>query len=135
MKRSTKITTIVIIFFVIVAAIIGGRYAMKIHFQKKFGKRPDPGVVVVIVKNKNFSQKIESYGTALSNKTSSFRIKKSELLKPNKLMFLDNFIPLATAKEIRIEEKLPGPLLTSTVKPWSKFTLCFFTRFNMLITN
>ena len=55
---------------------------MNIHFQKKFGKRPDPGVVVVIVKNKNFNQKIESYGTALSNKTNSFRIKKSELLKP-----------------------------------------------------
>ena len=55
---------------------------MKIHFQKKFGKRPDPGVVVIMVKNKNFNQKIESYGTALSNKTSSFRIKKSELLKP-----------------------------------------------------
>ena len=55
---------------------------MKIHFQKKFGKRPDPAVIVVLVKNINFSQKIESYGTALSNKTSSFRIKKSELLEP-----------------------------------------------------
>ena len=50
--------------------------------EKKFGKRPDPGVIVVMVKNKNFSQKIESYGTAFSNKTSSFRIKKSELLEP-----------------------------------------------------
>ena len=82
MKRSTKITTVIIIFFVIIAAVIGGRHAMKIHFQKKFGKRPDPGVIVAIVENKNFNQKIESYGTALSNKTSSFRIKKPELLKP-----------------------------------------------------
>ena len=82
MKRSTKITAVIIIFFVLIAAIIGGRYAMKIHFQKKFGKRPDPGVIAVVVENKNFSQKIESYGTALSNKTSSFKIKKSELLKP-----------------------------------------------------
>ena len=81
MKRSTKITAIIIIFFVIIAAVIGGRYAIKIHFQKKFSKRPDPGVIVAMVKNKNFSQKIESYGTALSNKTSSFRIKKSELLE------------------------------------------------------
>ena len=81
MKRSTKITSVIILFFIIIATVIGGRYAMKIHFQKKFGKRPDPGVIVVMVKNKNFSQKIESYGTALSNKTVSFRIKKSELLK------------------------------------------------------
>jgi len=61
--------------------VIGGRYAMKIHFQKKFGKRPPPAVIVTIVKNENFYQKLETYGTALSNKTTSFRIKKTELLK------------------------------------------------------
>jgi len=81
MKRSTKITTIIIIFFIIIAAVIGGRYAMKIHFQKKFGKRPPPAVIVAIVKNENFYQKLETYGTALSNKTTSFRIKKTELLE------------------------------------------------------
>ena len=61
--------------------MIGGRYAMKIHFQKKFGKRPPPTVIVAIVKNENFYQKLETYGTALSNKTTSFRIKKTELLE------------------------------------------------------
>ena len=61
--------------------MIGGRYAMKIHFQKKFGKRPPPAVIVAIVKNENFYQKLETYGTALSNKTTSFRIKKTELLE------------------------------------------------------
>jgi len=81
MKRSTKITTIIIIFFIIIAAVIGGRYAMKIHFQKKFGKRSPPAVIVAIVKNENFYQKLETYGTALSNKTTSFRIKKTELLE------------------------------------------------------
>ena len=81
MKRSTKITTIIIIFFIIIAAVIGGRYAMKIHFQKKFGKRPPPAVIVATVKNENFYQKLETYGTALSNKTTSFRIKKTELLE------------------------------------------------------
>jgi len=54
---------------------------MKIHFQKKFGKRPPPAVIVATVKNENFYQKLETYGTALSNKTTSFRIKKTELLK------------------------------------------------------
>ncbi len=81
MKRSTKITTVIIIFFIIIAAVIGGRYAMKIHFQKKFGKRPPPAVIVATVKNENFYQKLETYGTALSNKTTSFRIKKIELLE------------------------------------------------------
>jgi membrane fusion protein (multidrug efflux system) len=81
MKRSTKIATIIIIFFIIIAAVIGGRYAMKIHFQKKFGKRPPPAIIVAIVKNENFYQKLETYGTALSNKTTTFRIKKTELLE------------------------------------------------------
>ena len=81
MKRSTKITTIIIIFFIIIAVVIGGRYAMKIHFQKKFGKRPPPAIIVAIVKNENFYQKLETYGTALSNKTTTFRIKKTELLE------------------------------------------------------
>jgi membrane fusion protein (multidrug efflux system) len=62
--------------------VIGGRYAMKIHFQKKFGKRPPPAVIVATVKNDNFFQKLETYGTALSNKTNSFRIKKTELFEP-----------------------------------------------------
>ena len=61
--------------------MIGGRYATKIHFKKKFGKRPPPAVIVATVKNENFYQKLETYGTALSNKTTSFRIKKTELLK------------------------------------------------------
>ena len=55
---------------------------IKLHFQKKFGTRPPPAVIVVIVENKSFHQKIETYGTALSNRSSSFRIKKSELLDP-----------------------------------------------------
>jgi len=82
MKRSTKITTAIITFFVIIAIIIVGRHMIKLHFQKKFGTRPPPAVIVVIVENKSFHQKIETYGTALSNRSSSFRIKKSELLDP-----------------------------------------------------
>ena len=52
---------------------------MGIYFKKKFGKRPPPGVVVEIVSEKEFSQSIESYCTALSSKTTSFKIKKSDL--------------------------------------------------------
>ena len=82
MKRSTKITSIIIIFFFIIAAIIIGRTMIGNHFQKKFSKRQPPDLFVTTVKNYNFTQKLESFGTALPNKTKSFRLKKSEILSP-----------------------------------------------------
>ncbi len=84
MKRSKKVTIIIIIFFTIVASVIGARTAMGIYFKNKFGKRPPPGVIVEIVSPKKFNQIIESYCTALSRKTTSFKIKKSDLLEPIK---------------------------------------------------
>ena len=82
MKRSKKVTIGIIIFFIIIASVIGGRTAMGIYFSKKFGKRSPPGVIVEMVSRKNFNQTIESYCTALSSKTTSFKIKKSELVEP-----------------------------------------------------
>ena len=55
---------------------------MGLYFKKKFSKRPPPGVIVEVVSNKNFSQSLESYCTSLSSKTSSYKIKKNELLEP-----------------------------------------------------
>ena len=82
MKRSKKITIAIIIFFLVIALVIIGRYAVGLYFKKKFSKRPPPGVVVEIVINKSFSQSLESYCTSLSSKTSSYKIKKNELLEP-----------------------------------------------------
>ena len=82
MKRSKKITIFVIVFFLIIALVIGGRYAMGLYFKAKFGKRMPPGVIVKIVEMKNFNQSLESYCTALPSKTASFKLKKSELLAP-----------------------------------------------------
>ena len=79
MKRSTKVTTIVIIFFFIIAAAITARTMIGKHFQKKFGKRPPPGLFVTTVKNYSFSQRLQTFGTALPNK------KKSDLLAPVEL--------------------------------------------------
>jgi membrane fusion protein, multidrug efflux system len=81
MKRSKKITIGIIIFFVVIALIIIGRYSVGLYFKKKFSKRPPPGVIVEIVSNKNFSQTLESYCTSLSSKTTSYKIKKNELLE------------------------------------------------------
>tara|TARA_B100000700_G_scaffold111737_1_gene125768 strand:- start:4987 stop:5853 length:867 start_codon:yes stop_codon:yes gene_type:complete len=82
MKKSKKVTIIIFLFFALIATVIGGRTAMGIYFKNKFSTRPPPAVVVEVVKEKNFSQTIESYCTALSSKSTSFKIKKSELLKP-----------------------------------------------------
>ena len=84
MKRSKKITFGIIIFFVVIAIVIIGRYSVGLYFKKKFSKRPPPGVIIEVVSNKNFSQSLESYCTSLSIKTKSFKIKKNELLEPIK---------------------------------------------------
>jgi len=80
MKRSTKITSIIIIFFLIITIVVVGRIMIGNHFAKKFGKRPPPGIIVTEVINTNFTEKIESFGTAVSKKNESFRVKRSDLL-------------------------------------------------------
>ena len=79
MKRSTKITSAIIAFFLIITIVIVGRSMIGNHFAKKFSKRPPPGIIVKEVSYKDFSEKIESYGTAVSKRTESFRIKKDDL--------------------------------------------------------
>jgi len=79
MKSSKKITTFIIIIFIIIFSVIAGRYFVGKHFEKKFSKRPPPGVIVEIVKNSEFFDKIETFGTAVALKTQNFRVKKDEI--------------------------------------------------------
>ena len=85
MKRSTKVISIVIIFFLIIASVIVARTMIGNHFKKKFSKRPPPGIIVTEVIQEDFSEKISSFGTAVSKKTETFRIKKNELNSELKL--------------------------------------------------
>ena len=80
MKRSTKITSIIITFFLIIAIVVIGRMMIGQHFAKKFGKRPPPGIIVTEVVEIDFSEKIQSFGTAISKNNESFRIKRSDLI-------------------------------------------------------
>ena len=80
MKRSTKILSIVIIFFLIIASVIIARTMIGNHFKKKFSKRPPPGIIITEVMETRFYEKIETFGTAVSNRNDSFRVKKDELL-------------------------------------------------------
>jgi membrane fusion protein, multidrug efflux system len=79
MKRSTKITSIIITFFLIITIVIVGRTMIGNHFKKKFSKRPPPGIIVKEVVYKSFSENIGSFGTAVSKRTESFRIKRDNL--------------------------------------------------------
>ena len=80
MKRSTKIISIIIIFFLVIAIVVIGRVMIGQHFAKKFSTRPPPGIIVTEVIKINFSEKIESFGTAVSKKNESFRVKRSDLI-------------------------------------------------------
>ena len=85
MKRSTKIISIILLFFIVIAIVIIGRTMIGNHFKKKFSKRPPPGIIITEVVKKQFSEKIETFGTAISKKSESYKIKKDDLLKDLKL--------------------------------------------------
>lgn len=89
MKRSTKIISIVLVFFLIIASVIIGRTMVGNHFKKKFSKRPPPSLIVTEVVQREFSEKIETFGTAISNKSKTFKIKKDDLIGKLKLQ---NFV-------------------------------------------
>ena len=85
MKRSTKTISIILVFFLIIAIVIIGRTMIGNHFKKKFSKRPPPGIIVTEVDKKEFSEKIETFGTAISKKSKTFKIKKDDLFEDLKL--------------------------------------------------
>ena len=85
MKRSTKTFSIILIFFLIIAIVIIGRTMIGNHFKKKFSKTPPPGIIVTNVSEREFSEKIETFGTAISKKSKTFKIKKDDLFEDLKL--------------------------------------------------
>ena len=79
MKRSTKVISILSIFFLVIASVIIARTMVGNHFKKKFSKRPPPGIIVTEVINEKFSEKLETFGTAISSKSKTFKIRKDDV--------------------------------------------------------
>ena len=79
MKRSTKATSIILVFFIIIAVVIIGRTLIGNHFKKKFSKNPPPGIIVTEVIEQEFAEKLETFGTAISSKSKTFKIRKDEV--------------------------------------------------------
>ena len=82
MKRSTKISAIILTFFLIITIVVVGRTMIGNHFKKKFSKRPPPGIIVTEVVSKDFAQKVSTYGTAVPLRTKSYKIEKYEIIQP-----------------------------------------------------
>ena len=80
MKTSSKIKTFLIIFFITIFAIIIARHFIGLHFKKKFSVRPAPGVITTIVEKSSFYKSIETFGTAIAQKSKTYRIKKENIL-------------------------------------------------------
>ncbi len=85
MKRFTKTISIILVFFLIIATVIIGRTMIGNHFKKKFSKIPPPGIIVTQVVEKEFAETIETFGTAISKKSETFKIKKDDLFEDLKL--------------------------------------------------
>ena len=85
MKKSTKVITTLIIFFLIIALVIIGRTIVGNHFKKKFSKIPPPSIIVTEVINEKFSEKLETFGTAISSKSKTFKIRKDDVFGELKL--------------------------------------------------
>ena len=89
MKKSSKIISIILIFFLIIAVVIIGRAMIGNHFKKKFSKIPPPGIIVTEVTKKEFSEQVETFGTAISKRSQTFKIKKDDLFED---VDLKNFV-------------------------------------------
>ena len=79
MKRSTKIVSVVSVFFLVIALVITARTMVGNHFKKKFSKNPPPGIIVAEVIKEEFAEKLETFGTAISSKSKTFKIRKDEV--------------------------------------------------------
>ena len=80
MKTSSKFKTFLTIFFIVIFAIIAARHFIGLHFQKKFSVRPAPGVVIKEVEKSNFYKSIETFGTAIAQKSKSYRVTKNDIV-------------------------------------------------------
>ena len=68
----------------IIAGVVVARTMIGNHFKKKFSKRPPPGIIVKTVEERNFQNKIETFGTAVPIRVQSYNIEKYEILEPIK---------------------------------------------------
>ena len=90
MKTSTKLKAFLIFFFFAIFAIITARHFIGQHFQKKFSVIPAPGVIVKEVKRSTFYKSIETFGTAIAQKSKTYKVTKNDII--GNLKIEDRFV-------------------------------------------
>ena len=122
MKTKNKIIVFLSIFFLIIASIIIGRAFINSKIDdaiKKARNRPIE-VVSYTVKESDFYQSIETFGTAIANKSFSFRIKKENIIKSidfNKQQIIKKGTIIASLKDRNIIAPFEGRLGKREITP------------------
>ena len=122
MKTKNKIIVFLSIFFLIIASIIIGRAFINSKIDdaiKKARNRPIE-VISYTVKESDFYQSIETFGTAIANKSFSIRIKKENIIKSidfNKRQIIKKGTIIASLKDRNIIAPFDGRLGKREITP------------------
>ena len=122
MKTKNKIIVFLSIFFLIIVSIIIGRAFINSKIDdaiKKARNRPIE-VVSYTVKESDFYQSIETFGTAIANKSFSIRIKKENIIKSidfNKQQIIKKGTIIASLKDRNIIAPFEGRLGKREITP------------------
>ena len=122
MKTKNKIIVFLSISFLIIASIIIGRAFINSKIDdaiKKARNRPIE-VVSYTVKKSDFYQSIETFGTAIANKSFSIRIKKENIIKSidfNKQQIIKKGTMIASLKDRNIIAPFDGRLGKREITP------------------
>ncbi len=122
MKTKNKIIVFLSISFLIIASIIIGRAFINSKIDdaiKKARNRPIE-VVSYTVKKSDFYQSIETFGTAIANKSFSIRIKKENIIKSidfNKQQIIKKGTIIASLKDRNIIAPFEGRLGKREITP------------------
>ena len=122
MKTQKKIIIFLSVAFLIIASIIIGRAVINSKIEKAIKKeRGKPtGVLAYTVKESDFYQNIETFGTAIANKSFSIRIKKENIIKSidfNKQQFVKKGTIIASLKDGDIIAPFEGRLGKREITP------------------
>ena len=122
MKTKNKIIVFLSIFFLIIASIIIGRAFINSKIDdaiKKARNRPIE-VISYTVKESDFYQSIETFGTAIANKPFSIRIKKENIIKSidfNKQQIIKKGTIIASLRDRNIIAPFEGRLGKREITP------------------
>ena len=122
MKTKKKIITFLLIFFLLIISIIVGRAFVNSKIDKVIKKAKSRPISVIshTVKESDFFQSIETFGTAIANKSFSIRIKKEDIIKSidfNKQQIIKKGSVIASLKDRNIVAPFEGRLGKREITP------------------